>query len=117
LPLDSLKNRTEFISSSRINAFDKCDPAQEMRAEARMCLAILTFRASVDTISQNRFKPIEVASPDIDPLVRYYSRQVLARAVTHDAGLAMMDGKSFLLLDCRYMRRKPAGASRKILAA
>ena len=70
-----------------------------MLLEARVELAVLCFGAEPDAVGEDGFELVVVSAPDIRAIVDDESGEVLADALAHDAGLAMVDMKAFILED------------------
>jgi hypothetical protein len=74
-PLNLLENSTEAFSFGGIDRLEECHPAQQMRTELRMKLAILSSGAVADAIGQDGLEMVKIGARDIHVLIRHNSSQ------------------------------------------
>jgi hypothetical protein len=77
-----------------------------VRAEIRNRGAILQFGTSANAVGQDGFQQLEIAPAQTELLVDNNSGEMLADALTHDAGLAVIDSEAFFQRDSGRMRRE-----------
>lgn len=95
-PFDLREEVAEFCAALRVDAFDESDAALEVRAEGRVRFAILRIWPEANAVGVNRLEALEVGTNDVGVFVDDDARQILANALAHHAGLAMMPRRSLL---------------------
>jgi len=98
-----------------IDRFDEANPPLKVRPEAGMSLAVLAQGSIANAVVERRFQPIEVRAHYIDALIGDQAGQILAHALAHDAGLAVLDGESLFKKNRGGVRGKSFHALLKAL--
>ena len=94
------------------------DPTRRrVRAEIRVRGAVLALRAVAHTIGEDRLQPVIIGAHHIHPPIDDQARQVLAHALAHDAGLAVMRAEALFVEDGGHVRGEPFHAPLEVLAA
>ena len=88
-----------------------------MGAELRMTFTILGCGSVTNTVGEDGFEAIEVFAGDVGSSVCDETGQSLAHALTHDASLAMIHGKTFFHEDRGNMSGEAIHMARKCIIA
>ncbi len=77
-----------------------------MLAETGVRFAILAFRAVTDAVGQDGLELVVVGAADVGMVIDDESGEVLPNRLTHEAGLAVVDAKAFIVRDGGYVGRE-----------
>ncbi len=75
---------------------DEGDAPFEVSAEVGMVAAVLAVGAVAEAVGEDSFEFVVGVAGDVGLLVDDQAGEVLANALAHDAGFAMVDGEAFL---------------------
>ena len=80
------------------------DAAFKVLPKAGVGFAVLTVRALSDAVGEDGFEAVVVGATYIGVMVDDEARELLAHCLPHNAGLAMVNMKPFIVRDGGYMR-------------
>src|SRR5271168_691535 len=93
LPWDFLEDVSESFAFCGMDSFYEADSPRQVGLEGRVAFPVLAFRAVLNAVVENGFETVEVGAGDVDALIGDQASEVLAHALAHDAGFAMVNGK------------------------
>jgi len=97
LTTQSAPESPQSLPLRRVDRLDKPDPAFETGTEVEVSTPVLALWPEPHTVSERGLEPIEVSPHYVNVLVHHQTGKVLAHSLAHDARLAMIHAKTFLV--------------------